>query len=99
MFGLNLDVGHFFCVGDPLPETIAALSDIRRHYHFEDIAASRVHEHLIPGHGAIDFDAVIRAITATGYDGWLTVELYPYLDDPDAAGREALEYLTPLIAP
>jgi hypothetical protein len=27
------------------------------------------------------------------YDGWLTVELYPYLDDPDAAGREALDFL------
>ena len=30
----------------------------------------------------------------TGYDGWLTVELYPYLDDPDAAAREAREYLS-----
>ena len=22
MFGLNFDVGHFYCVGDPLPDTI-----------------------------------------------------------------------------
>jgi sugar phosphate isomerase/epimerase len=99
MFGLNFDVGHSYCVRDPLPGTIASLAGLTRHYHLEDIAASRVHEHLIPGHGAIDFDAVLRGIKATGYDGWLTVELYPYLDDPDAAGREALEYLTPLIAP
>jgi len=99
MFGLNLDVGHFFCVGDPLPQTIAALQRYTRHYHLEDIAATRVHEHLIPGRGAIDFVAVIDAIRATGYRGWLTIELYPYLDDPDGAGREAAAHLAPLISP
>jgi len=97
MFGLNFDIGHFYCVGDPLPETIEHLKTLTRHYHIEDIAATRVHEHLIPGHGAIDFPAVLQAIRATAYDGWITVELYPYLDDPDAAGREALEYLTRLL--
>lgn len=93
MFGLNFDVGHFYCVGEPLPETVARLAPYARHYHIEDIAATRVHRHLIPGHGAIDFDSVFRAIDGTGYDGWITVELYPYHDDPDAAGREAAEYL------
>jgi sugar phosphate isomerase/epimerase len=68
-----------------------------RHYHLEDIAATRVHHHLVPGTGAIDFSAVVSAIRATGYDGWLTVELYPFLDDPDAAARQALELLRPLI--
>jgi len=97
MFGLNFDIGHFYCVGDPLPEAIARLARWTRHYHIEDIAATRVHEHLVPGHGAIDFAAVLKAIDATGYDGWITVELYPYLDDPDAAGREALEYLNRLL--
>jgi sugar phosphate isomerase/epimerase len=48
---------------------------------------------LIPGDGAIDFAAVLRAITSTGYNGWITIELYPYLDDPDGAGRRSLEYL------
>ena len=34
--------------------------------------------------GAIDFAATLRAIAATGYDGWITVELYPYIDNPDS---------------
>ncbi len=63
------------------------------HYHFEDIADTRVHRHLIPGRGAIDFAATLRAIAATGYDGWITVELYPYIDNPDSAAREAYAYL------
>ncbi|MDO8631317.1 MAG: sugar phosphate isomerase/epimerase family protein, partial [Phycisphaerales bacterium] len=98
MFGLNFDIGHFYCVGDPLPATIERMKGWTRHYHFEDIAATRVHEHLVPGRGAIDFAAVLDAIRGTGYDDWLTVELYPYLDDPDAAGREALSYINRLLS-
>ena len=91
--GLNFDVGHFYCVGADLPETVRRLHHLTRHYHIEDIAATRVHEHLIPGRGAIDFEAVFESIRETGYDGWITVELYPYLDDPDAAGAETKRYL------
>jgi sugar phosphate isomerase/epimerase len=57
-----------------------------------------VHYHLIPGEGAIDFAAVFDALRDINYDGWITIELYPYVDDPDAAARIALErvrsYLT-----
>ena len=95
--GLNFDVGHAFCVREDLPRAIAKLAPHIRHYHLEDIAATRVHHHLVPGTGAIDFAAVVAAIRATGYDGWLTVELYPFLDDPDAAARQALEVLRPLV--
>lgn len=94
MFGLNLDLGHCYCVGEPLPETIERLKSVTRHYHIEDIAASRVHKHLIPGHGAIDFGAVLSAIRRSGYRGWITVELYPYVEDPDAAGAEARRHLS-----
>jgi sugar phosphate isomerase/epimerase len=95
--GLNFDVGHAFCVREDLPKAIAKLAPHIRHYHLEDIAATRVHHHLVPGTGAIDFKGVISAIRATGYDGWLTVELYPFLDDPDTAARQALEVLRPLV--
>jgi sugar phosphate isomerase/epimerase len=97
--GLNFDVGHAFCVSEDLPKSIAKLAPHIRHYHLEDIAASRVHHHLVPGTGAIDFAEVLAAIRATGYDGWLTVELYPFQDDPDEAARSALAALRPLFEP
>ncbi len=95
--GLNFDVGHAFCVREDLPRAIARLARHIRHYHVEDIAASRVHHHLVPGTGAIDFAAVIAAIRQSGYDGWLTVELYPFQDDPDAAARQAFDVLRALL--
>src|SRR5262249_15456094 len=76
LVGLNFDIGHAYCVGQDPQDWVARMAPHTRHYHFEDIAATRVHKHLIPGRGAIDFAATVRAIAATGYDGWLTVELY-----------------------
>lgn len=95
--GLNFDVGHAYCMSEDLPKAIAALAPLTKHYHLEDIAATRVHHHLVPGDGVIDFAEVVSAIRKTGYDGWLTVELYPFQDDPDTAARRAFDVLKPLI--
>ncbi len=91
--GLNFDIGHAFCVGQSPEVWIPTMAQFTRHYHIEDISAQRVHHHLIPGEGAIDFPAVLKAIRDSHYSGWVTVELYPYVDDPDAAGQKALKYL------
>src|SRR6185295_18553861 len=92
--GLNFDIGHAYCVGEDPESWIAKMAPYTVHYHFEDIAATRVHRHLIPGAGAIDFAATLAEIEATPYDGWITVELYPYIDDPDGAAREAKRFLS-----
>ena len=90
---LNFDVGHFYCVGDPLAASIEQLAPYINHVHVEDIADTRVHQHLVPGDGAIDFREVFDSLARIRYDGWLTVELYPFVDDPDAAGRRARDTL------
>jgi sugar phosphate isomerase/epimerase len=91
--GLNFDIGHAYCVGEDPQQWVETMSPHTVHYHLEDIAATRVHQHLIPGRGAIDFEATMTAIHKTGYQGWLTVELYPYVENPEEAAREAREYL------
>jgi sugar phosphate isomerase/epimerase len=91
--GLNFDIGHAYCVGEDPQYWVERMAPQTRHYHFEDIAPTRVHKHLVPGRGVIDFEATLRAIAATNYDGWITVELYPYIDDPDTAAREAFAFI------
>jgi sugar phosphate isomerase/epimerase len=95
--GLNFDVGHFYCVGDEPSATVHRLKSHIRHIHLEDIAASRVHAHLIPGDGAIDLAATLHAIIAIGYAGWVTIELYPNADDPDRAASLALARVQKLL--
>ena len=96
--GMNFDIGHSYCVGDDPAVAIPKLAPYIRHFHLEDIAATRVHHHLIPGEGAIDFAATLRAIQAIDYRGWITVELYPYVDDPDLAAKTALERVRAILA-
>jgi sugar phosphate isomerase/epimerase len=95
--GLNFDIGHFFCVGDEPAPTVHRLAPYIRHFHLEDIAETRVHHHLIPGEGAIDFASTLQAIRQIGYEGWVTIELYPYVDNPDTAARTALERVKNLL--
>jgi sugar phosphate isomerase/epimerase len=94
--GINFDIGHFFCAGENPAEAFETLFERVGHVHLEDIAASRVHRHLIPGHGAIDLGAVFQVMNRLGYSGDITLELYPYVDTPEAAGKESLAYLRPL---
>lgn len=89
--GLNFDIGHSYCVKDEPPETIRRLGKLIRHVHLEDIAATRVHHHLIPGEGAIDFGATLTALREIGYDGWVTIELYTCHENPDQAATVARE--------
>jgi sugar phosphate isomerase/epimerase len=91
--GLNLDVGHFYCVGEDPAQVILKLKDHTRHYHLEDIPKNREHRHILPGQGGIDMTGVLHSIEKTGYEGFVTVELYPYLDAPGKAAEESLIYL------
>jgi sugar phosphate isomerase/epimerase len=95
---LNFDVGHSYCVGDEPATTIPRVAKYIRHFHLEDIAATRVHQHLIPGEGAIDFASTLKAIRALDYKGWITVELYPYAENPDEAARLAYRRVTELLS-
>src|SRR6516162_561252 len=96
--GLNFDIGHSYCVSDDPATTLPRVAKYIRHFHLEDIAATRVHYHMVPGEGAIDFASCFRAIRAMKYDGWVTIELYPYIDDPDQAARTALVRVQEILA-
>jgi sugar phosphate isomerase/epimerase len=96
--GLNFDIGHAYCVGDEPAVHIPRMAKYIRHIHLEDIAATRVHQHLVPGDGAIDFAATLRAIQSIGYQGWVTIELYPYVENPDEAARRARQHILSILA-
>lgn len=91
MLGLNFDIGHFFCVKDEPAPTVHKLKEHIRHVHLEDIAATRVHHHLIPGEGVIDFGSTLKALQEVGYPDWVTIELYTCHDNPDHAAKMARE--------
>ena len=90
---LNFDVGHFFCVNEDPAELILKLEQYIEHVHLEDISKDRVHNHLIPGHGVINFEKIFENLEKIRYKGFITIELYPYLKQPEKAASEALNHL------
>jgi sugar phosphate isomerase/epimerase len=52
-----------------------------------------VHQHLTPGKGAIDFSTIFDALDDVDYDGWVTVELYPYETTAAGVAKAAWEHL------
>jgi sugar phosphate isomerase/epimerase len=96
MVGLNFDIGHFFCAGEDPAEAFEALFEYVGHVHLEDIAATRVHNHLIAGHGVIRFLDIFKTMAELNYQDDISLELYPYTDTPESAGKESLEYLRPI---
>jgi sugar phosphate isomerase/epimerase len=94
--GVNFDIGHFFCAGEDPSGAFEELFEWIGHVHLEDIAANRAHNHLVLGHGAIQFQEVFKTMINLGYKGDVSLELYPYVDTPEEAGRESLSYLRTL---
>ncbi len=95
--GLNFDIGHFFCAGEDPADSFQELCEWVGHIHVEDIAPSRIHNHLIAGHGTIDFLKVFNTLARMDYKGDMSLELYPYVETPIEAGDESLRYLFPLM--
>ncbi len=93
VIGLNFDIGHFYCVGEDPLEKIRELREYIFHFHLEDVPLDRRHEHIMLGEGALDIPGILDAIEKTGYDGYVTVELYPYQDSAELTAHAARDYL------
>jgi sugar phosphate isomerase/epimerase len=90
---MNCDLGHFYCVEEDPATVLRECAEFIAHIHLEDIRENRVHQHRVPGEGAMDWRGIFDAIRAIKYEGWVTVELYPYESTAEEAGRKAIEYL------
>lgn len=95
--GVNLDLGHSHVQGEDAAAVVALFGERIVHVHLEDIGG-RKHFHLIPGLGQVDFANIFRLLAASGYDGFVTVELYTYPHAPEEAARHALRYLNRVLS-
>ena len=91
--GCNFDAGHFFSVGEDPVALVDELAEYTGHYHVEDIPADRTHEHTQLGDGAMDIDGFLQTVDDADYDGFVTVELYPYGETAAQTARDAMSYL------
>jgi sugar phosphate isomerase/epimerase len=94
---MNCDCGHLFCCGEHPAQVIRDHAEHISHIHIEDIGANRVHQHLTPGKGAMDFPAIFEAVDKVGYRRPVTVELYPYETTAAGVAKLAYDHLRPML--
>ena len=94
---MNCDCGHLFCCGEDPAEVIRNHAEHVSHIHIEDIGENRVHQHLTPGKGAMDFPAIFEAVEKVGYRRPVTVELYPYETTAAGVAKLAYAHLRPMV--
>lgn len=92
LLGANLDIGHAYVEGEKIKDILSLLEGKIWNMHIEDIKDKK-HYHLIPGEGDINFREVRVLLDKIGYNGFLTLELYTYKDNPENAGAKGLKYL------
>ncbi|HEY4051663.1 MAG TPA: sugar phosphate isomerase/epimerase family protein [Acidobacteriaceae bacterium] len=92
-FGLNLDIGHSYCMYEDIRAVIHDTRDLLMHVHLEDIA-DRQHKHLIPGEGDIDFGLVQQALLDVNYLGYVSLELFEHSENPGHAASVSRQNLS-----
>ena len=85
--GICLDVGHAHLAGDVMDAVETCSGHIvTTHVHDNN---GRRDDHLVPGHGTIDWEGVMMAFQKVGYDGAWIFELAPAGDWRGALERAA----------
>ena len=98
--GVNFDIGHSYVCKEDIPRVIQMFAQrgLLQHIHLEDMEekkdGTRVHFHLVPGDGNIDFLPILQTLKKVGYKGCITLELYSLWDKkPDKACGKSYQYL------
>jgi sugar phosphate isomerase/epimerase len=77
--------------GDPsgtVPDLIRRHAATAAHFHAQDVNLRG------PGMGDVDFGPILQALVDSGYDRWVSVEVFDYTPDPVTIATESIACLT-----
>lgn len=94
--GVTIDTGHGFVAGENVAESIVILQEYGRklfHMHFNDNYGGWDDDMIV---GSVHFPLYVELIywlRETGYDGWYSMDQYPYREEGKGAIEASIRYL------
>jgi len=88
--GIMPDVFHMNIEDAKIGESLVRHKELIQYVHLADS------NRYAPGNAHMDFDEIFHALECSGYDGWVSVEIFP-VPTPDDAARQAADHLLPYI--
>jgi xylose isomerase len=97
--GVTIDTGHSLVAGENVAEAAVLLSDYGArlfHLHFNDNYRSWDDDMIVGSVHLVEFLELWFWLRELGYQGWYSMDQYPYREDGQGALRASIEFLTAL---
>ena len=89
---INLDIGHSYITSEKYLNDIHKWGNDIVQVHIDDIK-NKIHKHLSPGKGGIDFKSVFNALNDIGYRGFYVIDLFDIKNNPVLYAKKSLRDL------
>jgi xylose isomerase len=97
--GVTIDVGHAFVSYENVGESVAILARASNklfHMHFNDNYRLWDDDMIVGSVHTIEYLELLYWLDRVGYEGFLSMDQYPYREDPEGAIAESIQWLKSL---
>ncbi|MBU4301949.1 MAG: sugar phosphate isomerase/epimerase [Actinobacteria bacterium] len=98
--GVTIDVGHSLQAGENMSESVVMLAHSGRlfHFHLNDNYRGWDDDMVVGSVHLVEFLELMYTLRKVGFDDWMSVDVYPYREDPAKVVEESVEFVKGLDA-
>jgi sugar phosphate isomerase/epimerase len=91
--GVTIDVGHSFNAGENVAEAACLLGNSLFHLHLNDNYRSWDDDLIVGSVHTIEYIELLYWLRRIGYNGYYSLDVFPYREDPERVVAESIEFL------